>query len=460
MKREFRRGWLILVAIGLYLGCAAAAAFADNRTENIDLFLILDKSLSMQPKIQAVREYVDKSIIQGMLIPGDHLTVITFWGQAHVLLSTTVGSDKAPIENVINSIQANGYFTDIGNALDELKSVLARGNYPNHRKYFMLITDGLQEAPPTSKYYSPTGTFNHAFLDNTKIIQEKGWKIEILGIGTQTAAAELAKTLSGGFASVPSNPTPQELAKATENFLSLLQASHVTLSPVGLHGNSILHLTLTSIGYTTPQTVQLGSVQLETSNAPAATLVTNRSLTVPPKGAKSFDIPVTLPTLPPGGHSGRIVVTFTGNSTFTPAVFDVKFSVNGFVQNYLSYEIGGLVLVVLLLGLALLLVRRSVSQSRVRFTMVIESDLRQSNKFTLRRGDDVLVEDTPMGFRPVEKKIENPVARVFFDPAGLHFEVVNHQRIPSAEVPPNVLGATVHAKTNAGKDVVFKFVGA
>ena len=457
MKREFRRKWLIVAAACVYLGCAAASVFADNRTENIDLFLVLDKSLSMESKIQAVRQYVDKSIIQGMLIPGDHLTVITFWGQAHVLLSTTVGTDKRPLEKAINSIQANGLFTDIGNALDELQRVLAAGNYPNHRKYFLLITDGMQDAPPTSKYYSPTGDFNHAFLDNTKIIQEKGWKIEILGIGTQTAAAELAKNLSGGVATVPSHPTAEALAKATENLLNLLQASNVGLSPVGLNGASTLHLTLKSVGYTAPQTVRMSSVRLEMSGAPSAIIASDKSLTVPLKGAKTFDIPVRLPTLSPGVHSGRIVTTFAGNTTFSPAVFDVSFSVNGFIRNYLTYEIGGLVLVALLLGLAFVLVRRSVSRSRVTFTMVIEGDLRQSNKFTLRQGDDVLVQDTPMGFRPVEKKIANPVARVFFDPAGLHFEIVNHQRIPSADVPLNVLGSVVLAKTNAGKNVVFKF---
>jgi len=436
---------------------SSVSLFADNRTENIDLFLVLDKSLSMESKIAAVRQYVDKSIIEGMLIPGDYLTVITFWGEAHVLISGTVGQDKTALEHTINSIQANGYYTDIGNALDELKRVLAEGNYPDHRKYFMLITDGQQEAPPTSKYYSPNGKFNHAFLDNTKTIQEKGWKIEILGIGTETAAAQLAKTLSGGFTSVSGNPTAQELSQKTKDFLGLIQASGVTLGRVGLDGKSDLHVTLTSTGYTDTQKIVVSSLALDLGGGSSTQISGSRTLEVPAKGTPSFTIPVTLPRLSSGNHSGKIIATFAGDKTFSPAVFDVTFAVNGVVLNYLPFFIGGGVLVLALLGLALVLVRRSVNMSRVIFTMTIEGDLKQTNRFTLRQGTDLFVEDTVMGFRPVEKKIESPVARVYFDPSGLHFEVINHQRMPEADGPPNVLGAVVQVKTNAGKQILFKF---
>ncbi len=443
-------------------------AYADNRTENIDLFLVIDKSLSMESKIGAVKSYIDHSVIQNMLIPGDYVCIMDFYGEAHVLLSTVVGKDKAPVVEAVNAIRADGHWTDIGNALDKLREVIDSGKYPDHRKYFMLITDGIQEAPPTSKYYSPNGSFNHAFLENTKTIQEKGWKIEILGIGTNTAAEDLAKSVSGGFAQVSNNPTPQEIAQKAGELLGVIQASDLNIAPVGANGNSTLSFHLQSSGYTVPRNITIDTASLSIQGMPPADIAHNQTVTVPPNSGTDIKLPVTIRGLSAGSHQGTLSFAFVGNDTFSPAVFTTTVTASGtagflglrvgpFVSRNVAYVGGGAVLVVLLVLLAIFLVRRSSQGSKITFNLTIEGDLKQSVRFTLRAGSDILIQDTPMGFRAIEKRIADPVARIVYAAEGLRFEVLKAARLSVPTMPKNIMGERLLARTNSGKDIVFHF---
>lgn len=457
MKRYPVKRFVIVGLICIYALLTASRLFADNRTQNIDMFLVVDKSLSMAPKIGAVKQYIDKSIIQGTLIPGDHLVVIDFWGQARVLLSTTVGTNKQPIEKVINSIQANGHWTDIGNALDVLQRVIKAGHYPERRKYFMLITDGIQDAPPTSAYYSPNGSFNSAFLKNTKTIQKKGWKVVILGIGTETAAAKLAKSLSGGYVSVSNHPSTKELQQKLQGLIGVIEAKGLSVTRIGTGGTGILHVTLTSTGYSEAKTVHISDVRLEVPGMPVEDIAQPESIVIAPKQTKHVSIPITVSHLNPGSYDAKVVFTFSGNSSFSPAVFTTKVRVNGFVRNHVGYVAGAAVLVLLLILLAIFLISRSARGRKVAFVFTIEGDLKQSNTFVLKSGNRLLVQDTPMGFRPVAREIANPVAGITFDGTGLRLEILNSSRIEGQDIPSNALGRRVHLKTNAGKDLFFQF---
>ncbi len=84
----------------------------------------------------------------------------------------------------------------------------------------LLITDGKQEAPPGTKYYSADGKFNHELLKHTKTIQKKGWKIEVLGIGKLNKAADIAEKLSGTYVEVE-KADASELAEKLQIFLQL-----------------------------------------------------------------------------------------------------------------------------------------------------------------------------------------------------------------------------------------------
>ncbi len=250
--------------LGILLLCALSApGWADQRTQNIDVMIALDKSLSMEDKVGSVERWVDSSIIDQMLIPGDYFTVIAFYGKADVVISQALASDadKAGLKKAIDAIHGNGRFTDIGNALDVLKSQLASRSSDGREKYVLLLTDGIQEAPPTSKYYSKNGTFNHEFLDNTKTIPEKGWKIMILGVGTAGAAKELAGQLQGAYAPVGNKPTEQSLSEGSNAlFSTVTMQGDATLSAVNSGGRSTLSFTLKASGLKGKTLITLGGI--------------------------------------------------------------------------------------------------------------------------------------------------------------------------------------------------------
>ena len=213
---EVPKYFSLLLAVFFIL--AGTFANADEREEPVDVIIALDKSLSMIEEIDAVKEYVRTAIIDQLLIPGDFLTVVAFFGKTQIPISAFLKTNKEKdnLSATISRIEADGRFTDIGNALDVLAAELEKQSDPDRKKYLLLITDGKQEAPPESKYYSPDGSFNHEFLANTRIIQMKGWKIHVLGIGTEHAARELAEQLSGKYSEVSSEPTSEELAAKTK----------------------------------------------------------------------------------------------------------------------------------------------------------------------------------------------------------------------------------------------------
>ena len=114
----------------------------------------------------------------------------------------------------------------------------------------LLITDGKQEAPPHSPFYSPDGSFNHEFLENTKEIQKSGWKIVVLGIGDASAAKEIAQELSASYSVVSESTSSQEISESIDNFLGRLD---LTLFPDTIQpdkaGNAVMEIEIISTNY-------------------------------------------------------------------------------------------------------------------------------------------------------------------------------------------------------------------
>ena len=259
MQKKWQRGFFFILIILLPF----IPLFGDERTENIDVFVVLDKSLSMVEEIEAVKSYVNESIVREVLMPGDFLVLIAFYGQAERLIVQQMNNqaDRAKFEKEVGAILANGRFTDIGNALDALRSAIDEFRHEERRGYLLLITDGKQEAPPESRYYSEDGSFNHAFLENTRTIQKEGWKIHILGIGTASAAKEIAEELSGTYTEITEEPTQELLEKTTEEFLGRIEvAGTPSLKPVGKSGKSELSMDISSVMYESVRSVTIRQV--------------------------------------------------------------------------------------------------------------------------------------------------------------------------------------------------------
>lgn len=170
------------------------------RTKNLDLILLVDKSLSMENTLEDVKLFINKTIFDHIFIPGDTLSLILFYGKQELvgLKVATESPEFLQLKKSLALVKADGLYTDIGTALDFTHELSEKHfNDPTSRTHFVLLTDGVQESPPGSSYQGPKGTINHRFLDSAKKIERKGWKVQILGIGTETMAEELADDLSG-----------------------------------------------------------------------------------------------------------------------------------------------------------------------------------------------------------------------------------------------------------------------
>ncbi|NOY08305.1 MAG: VWA domain-containing protein [Spirochaetes bacterium] len=442
----------------------ANTVYSDERTENIDIIIALDKSLSMVGKIDAVKDYVKKYIVDDMVIPGDYLLIIGFYGKTDILVSQKVKNrnDKILIKRIVSKIKADGHFTDIGNALDEVRKQLKKYSNDKRRKYVLLITDGKQEAPPSSKYYSPDGKFNHEFLKNTKIIQMKGWKIEVLGIGTETAAKELARQISGGYTQISEKPTEQEIKSGVKNLLSSIK---ITYKPeiIRIHdsGKGKFLLKLNSSGYKTGQSLTITGIHMQSEYLPETNILTgNITKIINPKKETELSIPVrVVKKAAPGDYKATLVFTFKGNIRFLPSAFNTTMHFETFMESYLWIII---IIAVIILAVVILIILKLAGLSgkkSVKFRVVIEETPLKKGKDTFRvtEGSNLFLNESGGMISLTERKTPKSIARFTARSSRLIISVLNNLSFPELkEIPDNALDHAFKVRSENGRDIHFR----
>ncbi len=457
--------------IAMFFLAAAAPGRADDRKEPIDVILMLDKSLSMdeQNKIQAVREYVNSSIIDQMLIQGDLFILINFYGKtdAPIVRKIESDADRQAIKEVVSGIRADGRYTDIGNALDTLRRTIEELPGGSRRKYILLLTDGRQEAPPGSKYYSKDGSFNHEMLANTKVIQKQGWKIHVLGIGTEQEAQKLAVELSATFGNITEPLTGDILAEQTRGLLGRVDLHGApTLADVPRDGRSKLTLNLVSQGY--PQEVPIGirSIRVSLPDRSWENILDGGSyaFTMPPEGSRRVEIPVRLAgRLPGGDYRGSLQFTFLEGESFLPSVTEVRFR----VQSTLERALGGWNLawaVAVLLGLLILVVVLVIHRGRfapVHFQVQVEGRPGEPalGTFALREGKGLFLNESGGSISLAEARDPKSVAHLFVTGGTLCMNVLRRERFPRLkDMPRDIREATFRIRAESGGDLSVKFM--
>jgi len=437
---------------------AATAVAADDRDENIDVYVVLDKSLSMVEEIGAVRDYVQKSIIDELLIPGDRLILITFYGQAETRYVGDVDDSKSGPKAAVSAIEADGRFTDIGNALDALKAAIPRTDVEGRRKYMLLITDGQQEAPPDSKYSSTDVAFNHEFLQNAKEIRMEGWKIHILGIGTESAAREIAEELAGTYSEVPEEPTEEELDESTEELLGIIElVGDVSVRSVRGNGATRVSFDVTSSGYDTTQRITVNEVTVETGGTSEMDVLDSPYvIEVAPESTESVDIPLRFPEgLDPGRYEGTLSFYFDGKAAFTPASVPVSFNVKTFLGNNIWIIPAG-ILVLGLIGLVIYVL--ASGGGSISFVVEIEDGPVRKRPYKIKYGNVLYVIDGVMGFNILPKAGQTPAAELHADKDGLHLNIVDEKQMSAeSSIARNVMGETVEVRKKDGKKARFTF---
>ena len=422
-----------------------SALFAETESvEGSDIYLVIDKSLSMENSIGGVLEYINNSIIDSRLAPGDHITVIVFYGQAETLVSETIASeaDIARVKGIINRIIADGRFTDIGNSLDSLiKAVEIRPE--NKQKYMLLITDGIQEAPTTSKYYSPDGSFNHALLENTQIIQKEGWKIHILGIGETHAAKELAEELSGVYSAVPEEASKEEITEALKELFGAVNFNPLpNFSPVNRKGETILTFGAESSGYSTERNVIITGLRLSINGRTLSLIAEPYSFNIAPESILQVSIPVIVPDISEPIQA-TLTFSFAGDTPIMPAVTNIFLEpAKQFPLSYILIII--IILAVLIAGIILILTKKQKGFNKALvFILEIKDGLPQKRTMSFSDSTSLYLDNVSTGLAFSLKRSGKTFARIYKSGNNLSIKIDDKSDIKAGILPENISGETL-----------------
>lgn len=183
---------------------------AETRIVNVDFYILLDVSLSMEGEpIKDAREFTASNIIGDLIEPDDWLCLITFWGDSRVIWQEYIksASDKVQLIRQLSTIQADGRFTDIGRALDQVSAILDARADTDRPKYILLITDEIQEAVPGTPYYAEDNVLRHHMLDYVRRIDRGLYRVITVGHPQRASIEESARQLYELLANPPSRPS-------------------------------------------------------------------------------------------------------------------------------------------------------------------------------------------------------------------------------------------------------------
>jgi Mg-chelatase subunit ChlD len=451
----------VLAAVAMSL-VFVSPVLADTRKENIDVIIALDKSLSMEVKVDAVKTWVNSFIIDQLLIPGDLLNVVAFYGKADVIISQTIrdDADKKAAKAIISGIRGNGRFTDIGNALDVVKAQLADKEKDGREKYVLLLTDGIQEAPPTSKYYSKGGTFNHEFLANTKTIQQKGWKVMILGIGTDTAAKDLAKELQGSYSEITKTLTPESITQKAGTLFGMPSIDGpVNVDPIPVNGASRVTFNLKPTGLAGDMRITVSGLSAQAGSRTVPGLLPGPvTIVVRKEGTTSVSLPVLVPpVLQPGTTAGTLTFAFGSTERFSPAQAPVSLRVMGWVQSNVLFLAVVLALLLLVAAAIAYLVWRLTRGRPMRFGILVDESPLEGGVISLRAGKDLFLNETSSVFSTAPRRTGKSIARFSVKDGRLVLGVLKQDRFPKLkEVPPDARGKSFILRSESGKTLTLK----
>lgn len=192
-----KKDGILLILLAFFL--AATPLAAGERTIPVDMFIMIDKSLSMADsgKYDSLHKWVRDQLIGQMLIDGDWVTIYQFYGKSDNLLTMSVQTpaDRAKIVSTIDKIVPNGKFTDIGLALDTIKEALDKRGTNDRLKVMLLLTDLKQEAPWTSRYAGSPDKFESPYLAEARVLPHDAWYEITLDMGIQDRVVKTSRDL-------------------------------------------------------------------------------------------------------------------------------------------------------------------------------------------------------------------------------------------------------------------------
>ena len=198
----------VFFAVSFFL--MSFALFAGERTIPVYIFLMIDKSQSMNEpgKFDSLHKWVRDTLVTEMLIPEDWITVWEFYEKPHELQTLVIKNenDRNALIKTIDNITPNGAFTDIGAALDAIQDSLNKRGKNNRYKILLLVTDLEQDAPWTSKYRGKQESFKSPYLAEARIIKHDNWYEITLDMDIQDKVVKTTKELYTDIVENNGNP--------------------------------------------------------------------------------------------------------------------------------------------------------------------------------------------------------------------------------------------------------------
>ena len=476
MKKRIK----LFCSILLFFSVTIFSIIPQESQENKDVILLIDVSNSMKTVFNDVKNYLTNDLIKEINV-GDNVFIIKFYGQSEVAYNKKIESDDDidSVKNAIRQLSATGPFTDIGNALDALTGELTKRSYLNNKKYVLLLSDGRQEAPQGSKYFTEDYSISHELLKNAKEINREGWKIEILSIGDQEGMKEIAKEMGATYKETSEAPTSEEIKEKTEDFFKELNL--IINKDLGkLYKNKgIIKGTIKST-YNKKVLIDISKITINdlnnTSNRESRIdnnelVIRNDSFSfvVNENEEKEIEIPTNLlQTIKPGNYTGELEFTLNSDAVFSPTSFLVTFDYPClFAINLIPL----LIIAALLIALIVFLIIKFGYDIKDKVTSVFSSSPKKLTYLTYEFRDGTYKTANKIFFKKNEIKsvgngsavniprigLENNIAEILFDNKGFHLITKKPNFFKNKTDKDDFLNKDIEVKSNNNKIYIIKF---
>jgi Mg-chelatase subunit ChlD len=200
------------------------ASYSFSR-EKANIILVVDHSKSMDTNFQELKTYMEREILT-LLEHGDYLFYIQFAGTAEVLYADEVTGPESveEIREIIGRGQPDLSYTDIGCALETMfDAFLQVHGKVNEKSVLFFITDGINEPPPESDYYTKDYAKQKTFYDLAEYRETHPWKVMVLNIGDSKDARDLSTILDGEHILISSHLDSRILSGKIGDFLGHME---------------------------------------------------------------------------------------------------------------------------------------------------------------------------------------------------------------------------------------------
>lgn len=426
---------------------------SDERSEPVDLIIGLDKSLSMEGKLDEAKQWINDSIIGELLIPGDYLLIVTFYGRTETAVAGEFKGEesKALFIDKVNQIQADGRFTDIGAAFDRLRDELIERQADNRKKIFFFVSDLINEPPRTSHYF--TSSYNprtrdrklsHEYLDKLEVHLDKiAWKVLYLNIGDNLE--ELKKKLE--------KVEPVGYMEVDKSVLKSLLISN--------EGQGHLNLSVLSQRYQLPQLLVIENVKVTTPDFTLENIMTGRvEQEIPENGTTQLSIPVSIPKhFKKGVYDANLTFGFGSTEHFEQEL-PVKLHLKTIWED-LPWLIPLIVIgAILFILLVVFIVRQIIQGTALSFRLVVEEMPlpRGRDTFKVMGGKNLFLIESMDLIRITERLSSRCIAKLYARGTDLKMAVLKEESFKDLKkVPDSLFGHTLLISTDAGRKYHVKF---